>query len=337
MRLPGPPLSVFGLFGGPGFLVLLIVVVALAAAIAFLAVTDRSSPSGDVSLALPGPEVPQVASASQASRDLQSIAARPAAKDIPLLPEIAEDLSPIELLAKYPPDSAARLDPGSADLPPWRRYGRASAVSPEARRLALVITGLGRNRADTVRAITGAPPEATLSFNAGAVDLEWWIAAARAYGHEALIDIPLQSGAAQALGPDLGPAENLRRLDAMLARAPMVAGVATTGGGAFLGEAAALGPILKKLQASGLAVIGLPVTEPLTIAADTAITGRLARSEVDAAIRSAIALTRRRGAALAMVDASNASDLLKGWYDSLAATDEISLVPATALVEEQDR
>lgn len=312
----------------------LILIVALAGGIAYLAITDRSSQTGDVSLILPGPEVRQATPTSQASKDLQSIPAIPAAKNIPVLPEITEDLSPIELLAKYPPDPTVRLEPGGADMPAWRRHGRASAIPPEASRLALVITGLGHNRADTVRAITGAAPETSLSFAADAVDLEWWIAAARAYGHEALLDIPLQSGAAQGLSPDLGPAENLRRLDAMVARAPMIAGVTIIGGDAFLGEAAALEPILKKLQASGLAVIGLPVTAPLTLAADEAIMGHVTQSEVDGTMRSAVALARRRGAALASVDASNASDLLKEWYDSLAAGDEVSLVPVTALVEE---
>jgi uncharacterized protein len=334
LRSPGSPLSIFGLFGGPGFLFVLILIVALAGGIAYLAITDRSSLRDGAGVALPGPEVRQAMPTSKAPMELQSIPAVPAAKYVPVPAEIREDLTPIELLAKYPPDPAARLEPGGAEVPSWRRYGRASAISADAPRLALIITGLGRNRADTVRAITGAPPEMSLSFDAEAVDLEWWIAAARAYGHEALLDIPMRSGAAQGLSPDLAPVENLRRLDAMLARAPMVAGVAITGGDPFLGEAAALNPILKRLESSGLTIVGLPVTAPLTIGTDDVIAGEATPKEIGATMRSVIALARRRGAALAGVDSASASDLLTEWYDSLAAGEEISLVPVTALVED---
>ena len=101
----------------------------------------------------------------------------------------------------------------------------------QAPRVALLIAGLGRDRIDTVRAITGTPPETSLSFAADTPELSAWIAAARAYGHEALVDLPLdQPASADGLAVERTPAENLRRLDALLARAPLAAGIAVSGG-----------------------------------------------------------------------------------------------------------
>src|SRR5262249_47045195 len=138
---------------------------------------------GAATISLPAADVPEGQTRRvTSSAQLQSMPAAPVAKESSVSVAIEEDLSPAELLERYPPDPNAILSPGT-DEPAWKRYGRASTVSRDARRVALVITGLGTNRTDTVRAITGAPPEASLSFAADATDLAAWIAAARAYGH----------------------------------------------------------------------------------------------------------------------------------------------------------
>ncbi|WP_162916530.1 divergent polysaccharide deacetylase family protein [Dongia deserti] len=248
---------------------------------------------------------------------------------------IEEDLSPAELLAKYPPDPSDALPTGAQDLPAWQRFGRTSMISPEARRVALIITGLGRNRTDTVRAITGAPPEASLSFDPDVPELADWIAAARAYGHEVFLDLPLSETArADALAPEQKPEDNVQRLDAMLARAPMIAGVVMRGSEAFLADGAALQPILKHLQAAGLAIVGLPVTAPLTVGADEVIAPEETQREIARAIDSVMGLARHRGAALGLVDSSSAASLFPAWQRALVGRDEISLVPASAVVGE---
>jgi hypothetical protein len=329
---------VFGLFGGPGFLVVCLLIVVIAGAIAYLALTGGRASVGQATIDLPGAGVPQAEDAKPAAggtQQLQSMPAAPVAKEVSVSVAIEEDLSPAELLAKYPPDAGAALPPGPGDRPAWRRFGRESTISPQSPRVALVIAGLGRDRTDTVRAITGAPPEASLSFAGDAADLTDWIAAARAYGHEALLDLPLDGASpADGLALQLGPEENLRRLDAMLARAPMIAGVAVSGGDAFLADAASLQPLLKHLQAAGLAIVGLPVTAPLTIAADETIATQATQSDIGSSLQSVMALARRRGAALGIVDSSSAATLFPAWQRTLIGRDEISLVPATALVEQ---
>jgi len=318
-----------------------LLVVGIAGGLAYLALTGGLGSAGQATINLPGAGVPEAEDASPApaspsgAAQLRSMPAAPVAKEITVSVAIEEDLSPAELLAKYPPDSSAALLPGPKDLPAWRRFGRASTISPEAPRVALIITGLGRDRIDTVRAITGAPPEASLSFDGRSADLAEWIAAARAFGHEALLDLPLDGASPDdGLVLQLGPEENLRRLDAMLARAPMIAGVTVSGGDSFLADAAALQPLLKHLRTAGLAVIGLPVTAPLTIATDETIARQATQSDIDSSLQSVMALARRRGAALGIVDSTSAASLFPAWQRTLIGRDEISLVPALALVEE---
>lgn len=339
MRSPGSPQSIFGLFGGPGFLLVCLLVVGIAGAIAYLALSGGRGSAGSATINLPGGPLPHAlepgAPANGAATQLQSMPAAPVAKEISVGFAIEEDLSPAELLAKYPPDPSAALTEGDGSLPAWRRFGRTSTVSPQAPRVALLITGLGRSRVDTVRAITGTPPETSLSFAADAPELSAWTAAARAYGHEVFLDLPLdRPGSVDGLSVARAPDENLRRLDALLARAPMVAGIAVSGSEPFLADAAALQPILKHVQGLGLAVIGLPVTAPLTIAVDETIVSDATQTAIGHSIETVMGLALRRRAALGAVDSTSAAALFPAWRRALVGRDEISLVPATALVEE---
>ena len=337
MRSPGSPQSIFGLFGGPGFLVVCLLIVFIAGAIAYLALSGEYGADGSATVSLPGSTVPQMQQPGTAAggTQLQSMPAAPVAKESSVGFAIEEDLSPTDLLAKYPPDPSAALEEGDGSLPAWRRFGRPSAVSRQAPRVALLITGLGRDRVDTVRAITGTPAETSLSFAADAPDLSAWIMAARAYGHEALLDLPLdQTAGADGLAIERTPQENLSRLDALLVRAPLAAGIAVSGGEAFLADAAALQPVLKHAQDLGLAVVGLPVTAPLTIAADETIVGDATQTVIGRAVGSVMGLAQRRGAALGVVDSTSAATLFPAWRRALVGRDEISLVPVTALVEE---
>jgi polysaccharide deacetylase 2 family uncharacterized protein YibQ len=114
----------------------------------------------------------------------------------------------------------------------------------------------------------------------------------------------------------------------------MIAGVAVEGSESFLGEAAALQPLLRHLQVKQLVVIGLPITAPLTIAADQTIAGSASESDIDASIQSVMMLAQRRGAAVGIIEATDAANLFPAWNRALVGHDEISLVPVSALVEE---
>ncbi len=361
MSISGPPRSSFALFGGPGFILLLLLIFALGGAGLFLVSGGRLQPGG-ASMSLPGSlgngslgngslgNAPasgaDAAGAAAPLQPLQPMRAEPAAvapPAEPAYPIVTEDLSPIDLLVRYTPDPALALPEADEAAGDARRYRRPSTVPAGASRLALVVTGLGPDRRQTAQAIVALPAEVSLSFHAGSADLDSWIAAARAYGHEALIDLDL--GTADSLAAtaadlgdtrllaELGPAENLRRLDALLARAPKAAGVAVAITDGFLADAGALTPILARLQAGGFVIVGLPVTAPLTVAADRNLDAEMDAAALAREALSLKALTRQRKAALALSDAANAIALAAALARPGGGAAEIALVPASALVE----
>jgi polysaccharide deacetylase 2 family uncharacterized protein YibQ len=340
----GPPRNSFALFGGPGFILALLLLFSLAAAGLYLVMNDRLRGSHGASMSLPGDlgnsrlahQAPQSDDDSlEPLQPMQAPApAEPVAEAEPA-PEITEDLSPLDLLVRYTPDPNLALAEDEAARGA-QRFRRPSSIAPGTARLALVVTGLGLDRAQTAQTIVSLPPDVTLSFVAGAADLEAWIAAARAYGHEALIDLELGTAQAGEEGEDkllaeLGPQENLRRLEVLLARAPEAAGVHVRISDAFLADAAALTPILDRLQAGGWLVVGLPITAPMTVAADRQMEAPLTPDVLAQESVALKALARQRGAALSLASAANAGMLAQ----SLARPSgrEIALVPASALVE----
>jgi polysaccharide deacetylase 2 family uncharacterized protein YibQ len=347
LAISGPPRSVFGLFGGPGFIFALLLLLGVGAFLAYQTIGGRVTGPG-ATLSLPGDVAPPAAPPPSADQTpLQTMPplaaqdnAAPEVEPAPPVIEIDEDLSPAELLEQYPPDPTLSLDAVEAApaLPP---QPLPNGDAPEAQRLAVVATGLGLDRALTAQTVITAPAEVALSFGAGTEDLTGWIAAARAYGHEALVD--LQLGAAhdvhetdeRVLLPELGPAENLRRLDAILAAAPKATGVTISITDAFLGDAAALTPILERLQAAGLIIVGLPVTAPLTIAADRILADQLESGAVTRETLALKGLVRQRGAALVLASPENAIALARSWSQpSQNPAVEMSLVPASSLVED---
>lgn len=171
-------------------------------------------------------------------------------------------LSPTEVLQQYPPIPGQSLSDGLFYQPSWQRYRRPAApLTAGVPHVAILMSGLGLNKALTVAAILYLPPDVSLSFSPYAPDLAIWIAAARTHGHEALVDLPLESAAPQddpgadGLMTGLKPSENSIRLGRIADRAPQAFGVATALGSRFLTDRAALGPVLADLADRGLAVI----------------------------------------------------------------------------------
>jgi uncharacterized protein len=58
--------------------------------------------------------------------------------------------------------------------------------------VALIVGGLGLNAKTTKEAIETLPPEVTLSFVPYANNLQTWVDLARSFGHEVLIEVPMQ-------------------------------------------------------------------------------------------------------------------------------------------------
>lgn len=141
-------------------------------------------------------------------------------------------------------------------------YAR-SFSNPEGRPMVgLVIGGLGINTTQTQLAIDDLPAEVTLSFALDSKKLDYWIKAARADGHEVLIEVPMEAydyGRAK-MHPDtlLAGADakaNIARLDAILSRAGSIFGVVNYQGAKFAASKDASGAVLDRLAERGYAFI----------------------------------------------------------------------------------
>lgn len=200
-------------------------------------------------------------------------------------------LSPAELMQQYPPTTGQSLSDDNFDLPAWQRFQRP-ATSLAQPHLAILVAGLGLNKALTAAAILYLPPAVSLSFSPYAPDLAAWIDAARAHGHEALVDLPLESAAAQddpgrdGLMTGLRPEENDIRLNRIIDRAPHAFGVATALGSRFLTDQTALQPVLADLAAQGMAIIDAS-PDPRLLTAQLASTAKLQHLKATLAIDEA--------------------------------------------------
>jgi polysaccharide deacetylase 2 family uncharacterized protein YibQ len=265
-------------------------------------------------------------------------------------PESWPALAPADLLAQSAALGDRALNSGAFHLPPWRRYARPF-TAPEGRPLlGLLVTGLGTDRAVTAAAIAGLPAEVSLSFNPYATDLADWIAAARAFGHEALVDLPLQSKDKRetgALGLMIGfnADEAARRIDAIADSASSVLGFAGDGGDALLLNDTATGMLSAEIARLGLAFIdtsGEPMSQALPAAQEAGLA--VARSSVTLDVRSsrtaiterlaaAVALAQEQGHALAVTRASPvAITVLVDWLRRQGDQGPIP-APASALLQ----
>jgi hypothetical protein len=201
-------------------------------------------------------------------------------------PENWPEVGPADLLAQSAALGGRALKDTAFDQPSWRRFARPFSA-PEGRPLlGLLVTGLGTDRAVTAAAIAGLPADVSLSFSASAADLADWIAAARAFGHEAMVDLPLQSKEKRDLGATglaigLNARETERRIAAIADSAPAILGFAGDGGDALLLDDGATELVLQEVARRGLAFVDLS-GEPMSHALPTARQAGLAvaRGEV---------------------------------------------------------
>src|SRR6185369_14205715 len=129
-------------------------------------------------------------------------------------------------------------------------------------KVALVIGGLGLNAKTTREAIEQLPQEVTLSFVPYAEGLQGWIDLARANGHEALLETPMEPldypqndpGPYTLMAQD-PPQETVKRLEWLLSRATGYFGVTNYLGGRFLASDTAAGTLSAALRQRGLAFI----------------------------------------------------------------------------------
>ena len=183
-------------------------------------------------------------------------------------------LPPSALLEQASAAADRALKAQAFDRPPWQRYARPFTAPDGEPLVAILVTGLGGDRAITAAAVAGLPADVTLSCDPKAPELADGIAAARAFGHETMLDLPMQSKqggnlAATGLVIGLNDAEMARRIDAVADQGTQSVGFAAAGGDALLlddhATAAALGEIAR-LGRAFIDTSGEPMSQAATAA-----------------------------------------------------------------------
>ena len=170
-------------------------------------------------------------------------------------------------------------------------------------RAAVIVTGLGISDQVTQMAIDRLPRGSTLAFSPYGQNLQNWIAAARAKGHEVLLELPMEPFNFPDDDPGThtlmaGSQDNQTKLNWLLSRFSGYAGVVNMQGGKLLASPADLQPILSQIAQRGLYMseIGLsqrsqaPVVAKQTLAPYARATVQIDKvpgpDEIDAALEA---------------------------------------------------
>ncbi|WP_348645243.1 divergent polysaccharide deacetylase family protein [Methylobacterium sp. BTF04] len=176
---------------------------------------------------------------------------------------------------------------GEGRLRPLDVYARPDAGGTGPR-IAILVSGLGIGQAATVTAITRLPPAVSLAFAPYGSDLERTVARARDFGHEALLQAPMEpfdypdsDPGPQTLLTTSRPSENLDRLSWAMSRFSGFVGIVNYMGAKLTSDAVALEPVLREIAGRGLGYVD-DGTSPRSLAAGLAAKAKLpvARAEI---------------------------------------------------------
>ena len=231
-------------------------------------------------------------------------------------------------------------------------YARPAGPDADAGkpRIALFVGGMGLNAALTSAAARALPPAVTLGFAPYGGDLAEQVARVRALGHEAVLQVPMESydvpdGAnmPRLLATGASPRDTLDALHWQMSRFVGYVGVSSFLGAKFTADAGAFTPVLKDLAERGLfylddgtaarnlaATAGPPLGLPV-VKADVAIDALGDPEAVEAALTKLEKLARSKGVAVgATTGLPNAVDSVAAFANGLAARGLV-LVPVSSL------
>lgn len=233
----------------------------------------------------------------------------------------------------------------------WRAYARPFSAPAGQPRVAVLIGGLGKGEAATEAAIGRLPGAVTLAFDPYGRDLQASLNKARAAGHEALIELPMEpydypqsDPGPYGLLTNLPPPENVARLEWLLGRVAGYVGATNAFGTKFVASANALRPVLQVLNARGLLFFGnsnlqdtpavLEVARAVGIpfaARDLVLDAQSSRGAIDAQLAALVAKARRDGQAIGVASPYPVTiERVTAWAAGLAAQG-IALAPLSAL------
>ena len=195
-----------------------------------------------------------------------------------------------------------------------------------APRIAVVVGGLGISASSTAEAMAQLPAAVTLAFAPYGANLDNLAASARAHGHEILLQVPMEpfdypdnDPGPQTLLTSLSSAQNVDRLQWLMARMQGYVGVASLMGSRFTASDAALSPILREVAKRGLIYVDdgssarsiagqIAGANNLPFAKADVVLDRLpAPKEIDQALARLEMMAREHGSAVGFANASPAT------------------------------
>lgn len=262
----------------PVLIATFIVLAVLGGVIAWLALSESPAPPAAVSLSLEetetildlGVEVPSAArsNAAVAPGDTNNIVRAPTNPSLRVLPAIKTPDGRLQLGAV--PDPALIQQSVVGPLPKiaddgaqsWHVYAHPFNSSDPRPKVAVIIGGMGLSRATTSAALKNLPAEVSLAYTPYVQRLQDWIDQSRAYGHEVLLELPMEphdfpenDPGPYALLTELSDEENTSRLEWLLSRFTGYVGVINFLGGKFLTAEVALAPVVAELKGRGLMMV----------------------------------------------------------------------------------
>jgi polysaccharide deacetylase 2 family uncharacterized protein YibQ len=145
---------------------------------------------------------------------------------------------------------------------PFNVYSQATSLSMKASRLpkiAIVLGGMGLNLKLTGKALEELPADVTLGFAPYGDKLQQQVNAARADGHEILLQVPMEPVGYPAANPgprtllsDAPPQQNIESLRWHMSRFAGYSGITNYMGGRMLASEEAMKPVLAEVRGRGL-------------------------------------------------------------------------------------
>jgi hypothetical protein len=242
-----------------------------------------------------------------------------------------------------------------AGVAPFNAYARASVTPAGAGGrplIAIIVTGLGLNLAGTLDAIEQLPDTVTLAFAPYGSNLGRAVGAARAEGHEILLEVPLEpfDYPENDPGPDTlltgqAPRDNIDRLYAVMGRIGGYVGLINNMGARFTASASDFGPMMEELGARGLGYLddgssNRSLAAQLAKAnrvpfsrADQVLDSNPARAPILEALEALEVRAREQGSAIGIVSALPVSVQTVAEWARAAEERNILVVPASALMQ----
>ena len=234
---------------------------------------------------------------------------------------------------------------------PWKVYSRPFEAPTGTPRIAIVVTNMGLAEQPTLAAIQDLPGEVTLAFSPYSSRLAEWVPAARAAGHEVLLQLPMEPRSTEfndpgnkALLTANSPEVNLDRMEWVLSRAEGYVGLTNLMGSRFTVSPKDMQPVLVAMDQRGLLYVDsrespasiagrLAVEMGLPAATnDRFIDAEAARGPIDNRLAQLEQLALARGSAVGFAaDYPVAIERLRFWIDGLEDRGFV-LAPVSAVV-----